>query len=333
MKILNYSPATYRITNQQQLLHSTVVFDKLMENNFSKDYFLYDRTQSIPHFLDIDHSYSPIPQLNYNLSFNDIVKNRCLELLSKNKIINVCWSGGLDSTFVLFSLYHYANDKDQICVHGTYNSIIESGDLFDKHIKNNIKYKIQVNTFNQNNFSDENCIYVTGSMSNQLFIPGLSYNSNRDCILQLKDNLEIKSCADEPYDKVLTENCVEFLTPSIFKSQRKINTLQDLRWYINFNFTWYNVLSYSLVGLGDQRSKNIFAFFNSEQFQSWAIHNKDIITKTGDYTDERWQIREGLKNYIKDSMYPVIKKKHKSVLSPVANNWLYLFNDFTNEYI
>jgi hypothetical protein len=306
-----------------------------MNNNFSKDYFLCDRTNSIPHFLDIDYSCYPIPTKTQTITdFSSIVKYRCLELLSLNKPINVCWSGGLDSTFVLFSLLHYANDKEQIRVYGTYNSIIESGDLFDKYIKNNIKYKIKVNTSSEYNFdSSEDAIYVTGAMSNQLFIPGLSYNNNRDCLLQFKDGKNIENSADLPYHGVLTESCVQFLNPSIINSIKPIITLQDLRWYINFNFTWYNVLTYSLVGLDKHKSDKVHAFFNSEDFQLWSMFNKDIPTKTGDYSDERWQIREAITEYIGDTFYSKNKKKQTSVLSKLPHNWLYLLNNYTNIYI
>jgi hypothetical protein len=315
-----------------------------MKHNFSKDSFLFDRTQSIPHFLDIDYSYSPIPiNPNFNLDFNTIVKNRCIELLSTGKQINVAWSGGIDSTFVLLSLYHYCNDPEQIKVYGTYNSIVESGDLFDRFIKNRMSYSIKVNTTTQNNFIEENCIYVTGSMSNQLFVPGLTYNKSRDCILEFKNkfeetihdkyNKDLARMADLCYKDVLTDECLEFLSPSIINSPKPINTLQDLRWYILFNYKWYDVLTYSLIGLDSNKMNRIHAFFNTNEFQLWSIHNNDPVTKTGDYNDERWQLRESISEYIGDTYFSLTKKKFTSVLSPTPDTWLYLLNDYTNVYI
>jgi hypothetical protein len=333
MKILNYSPVTYKQSNQKII--SSDVYTKLMHHRFSQDYFLYDRTQSIPHFLDVDESYSPIPTPNNsNLDFYTITKNRCLELLAHNKPINVCWSGGLDSTYVLLSLYHYANDKDQIRLYATYNSIIESGDLFDRYIKNKVKYTFRVNTPAAYNFiTPHDEIFVTGAMSNQLFIPGLSYNKNRDNILCFKDNFNIVNSADLDYKSVLTEECIEFLYPSIVNSFKSINTLQELRWYINFNFTWYNVLTTSLINLDKVRCDKIHAFFNSNDFQNWSMTNKDPVTKTGDYSDERWQIREMITEYIGNSNYSISKKKQTSVLSKLPHTWLYLLNDYTNIHI
>jgi len=333
MKIISYSPQTFNQTNQQSGLIDINLYNKLIQHNFSKDTFLVDRTQTIPHFLDIDYSYSPIPKNpNFNLDLNTIVKNRCLELLSTGKQINVAWSGGIDSTFVLLSLQNYATDPEQIRVYGTYNSIIESGDFFDRFIKYKTKYSIKVNTTASNNFIDKDCIYVTGAMSNQLFTQSLLH-SKRDYILEFKDGYSIENTLHSYYRNVLTDSCLEFLEPCIAKIPRTIYSIQDLRWFMNFNFSWYNVLTSSFIGLDKDTAPRVHAFFNTENFQLWAIYNNDISTKTGDFSDERWQLREAITEYTGDSYYSNNKKKFTSVLSPIPHNWLYLLNDYTNVYI
>jgi len=333
MKIISYNPETFNLTNQQSKLNDTNLYNWLVNHNFSKDTFLVDRTQSIPHYLDIDYSYSPIPSNpNFSLDLNTIVKNRCIELLSTGKQINVAWSGGIDSTFVLLALHHYASDSDQVKVYGTYNSIIESGDLFDRFIKDRMPYSIKVNTTASNNFIGKDCIYVTGAMSNQLFTQSLLH-SKRDSILQFKDNYCVENTLDNFYKDVLTDDCLEFLEPSILQIPRKIYTIQDLRWFMNFNFSWYNVLTSALLGLDKDTASRVHAFFNTEDFQLWAIYNNDVSTKTGDFSDERWQLREAITEYTGDSYYSNNKKKFTSVLSPIPHNWLYLLNDYTNVYI
>jgi len=332
MKIINYSPITFNSYKNKSV--DIDLYNKLISHQFSKDYFLVDRTKSISHFLDIDYSYAPIPvNTSFNLDLHTIVKNRCIELLSTGKQINVAWSGGIDSTFVLLSLHHYANDADQVKVYGTYNSVIESGDLFDRFIKDRMNYSITVNKVAHNNFTNKDCIYVTGAMSNQLFVPDKQYNKNRDCILQFKDGCDILNSADKCYKEVLTDRCLEFLTPSILNSPKPINTLQELRWYINFNFTWYNVLTSALIGLHKDTVTRVHAFFNTVDFQSWSIHNNEPATKVGDYSDDRWQLRDMITDYIGDSSYSKNKTKRTSVLSVQPHAWLYLLNDYTNIYI
>lgn len=333
MKIISCNPETFSKSNQQSKLNDINLYNRLMKHNFSKNTFLVDRTQSIPHFLDIDYSYAPIPvNPNFKLDLTTIVKNRCIELLSTGKQIQVAWSGGIDSTFVLLALQHYANDPDQVTVYGTYNSIIESGDLFDRFIKTRMHYSIKVNTPASYNFTKKDCIYVTGAMSNQLFTQSLLH-SKRDYILQFKDGYSVENTLDSFYKDVLIDSCLEFLEPSILKIPKSINTIQDLRWFMNFNFSWYNVLTSALVGLDKDTADRVHAFFNTEDFQLWSIYNNDIATKTGDFSDERWQLREAITEYTGDSYYSNNKKKFTSVLSPMPNNWLYLLNDYTNIYI
>ena len=48
---------------------------------------------------------------------------------------------------VLFAFLHYCNDPSQITVYGTYSSILESGNLFDKVIlPSGVKHKIKVSS-------------------------------------------------------------------------------------------------------------------------------------------------------------------------------------------
>jgi len=345
MNIINYNPTGFEDNLNQSFIKDISVYNRLKNNNFGTKVCLIDRTQSIPHFLDIDYSYCPIPNdKNFNLDFHTVTKNRCIELLSLGKQINVSWSGGLDSTYILFSLYNYADDKSQIKVYGTYNSIIESGDLFDRFIKNRINYTIELNhtSFSKSKYDEDNCIYVTGSMANQLFTPGLTFNIKRDPILKLKDyelhgipdvyNETLYKVADLSFETVLTDECLEFLQPLVNNSVKKINTIQDLRWYLNFNCYWYNVLTNAYVGLEKDKINRIHAFFNTDEFQLWSITNKDPVTKTGDYTDERWQIRETISEYIKDSYFSKNKKKFTSVFSPLRNNWLYFSSDYSTRF-
>lgn len=346
MNILNYNATAFEEIKNQSLIKDISVYNRWKNNDFGTSVCLIDRTQSIPHFLDIDYSYCPIPtNNNFNLDFHSVTKNRCIELLSLGKQINVSWSGGIDSTYVLFSLYNYANDKSQIKVYGTYNSIIESGDVFDRFIKNRINYKIQPNhtSFSRSKYNDTNdCIYVTGSMANQLFIPGLLFNKKRDNILKLKNyefngihevyNETLANIANMSLETVLTDDCLEFLEPLILNSTKKINTIQELRWYLNFNCYWYNVLTNAYIGLEKDKINRIHAFFNTDEFQLWAMTNKDLDTKTGDYSDERWQIREVISEYIGNTQFSKNKKKFTSVMSPLGSNWLYFSSDHTTTF-
>lgn len=323
-----YIPEKYLNANWQE------IFQQYSSRQFSMNQFMFDRTESIEHYLKIDNV-CKIPCFSTTKSFQEIANSRAKELLSSGKPLYVSWSGGIDSTYVLCCLYKNATDKNQITVYGTYNSILESGTLFDSFIKPNFKYDIHTNyvdcSLNYSGESDH--IFVTGNIGNQLFYPSTKYNKYRDSILQFKNLYDgcIDDYANLDYQTVLTEECVQFLSPAISKSPKKITTLQDLRWFIIFNFTYNSVLfnQHQEVKISPSR---IISFFNTDEFQSWSFSNSDLPTKTGDWKDERWQMREFIAEVIGNDYYSKNKQKSTSVLSQRSHNWLFLLKDYSNIY-
>lgn len=302
--------------------------------NFPSNKFFYDRTGTIPHYLNVEKDICPIPEINgFNLSFDQVVEKRAKELLSLGKPINVSWSGGIDSTFVLLTLYHYAADKSQIKIYGTYNSVIESGYYFDHYVKDKIKYNIHTPKSLKNNYiCPDNEIFVTGAMGNDLFAPGLVFG-NRDSWMIFKIPKETPNIFNMRYQDVLHDNNIKFLEEFIKKSPRKIETLQDLRVWVSFSFNWYNCVTNFHIGIGRDRAEKVYAFFDSDDFQRWAMTHNDPQTKTGDYTDERWQMRDKITEYTGDPTYSINKKKVTSVMTTFGESWLFLLNDYSNIYL
>ena len=286
--------------------------------------FFFDRTDSIPHYLKIDNCNQIPDPSGFNLSFNDIVEKRAKELLSRGNRINVYWSGGIDSTMILFALYTYANDKSQINVLGNYASIIESGSMFDRLINNRISHNI-IAGFKFNHSPNE--LYITGSNGNDLFFPGIK-KGDRDSWMLFKENPQVfKEIIFSPYDKILQESNLEFLDPIIKKCPRPLHTLQDLRWWVSFVFNW-QTCKYNI-----QNTESFYDSDNFNDFQKWAMVNDDNPTLVGDYSDERWQIRNLISEYTGDRNFSKNKEKRTSVLRPFEEDWLFLLNDGTNAYL
>lgn len=313
------------------------IFKKYQEG-FKTNKFMVDRSGRTPHYLNVDFEKYKIPALReVSLDFLEIARERAKNLLDLGKVINVSWSGGIDSTFVLCILHEMATDKSQIKVYGTYSSILESGCFFDKQIKPSIKYDIHVNKTYKNNFicSDDE-IFVTGSMGNNIFYQDLNYHQPDSWIRfkQSGDPTElIKRYYDTEYQLVLQDSNIQFLENTIKNCPKQIITLQDLRWWIQFAFNWHTTISNTSIGIPRNRAEKIHAFFSSEEFQLWSILNKDKPTKIGDYSDERWQMREYIADYTGDLHYSKNKKNETSVLSSFGERWLFLLNNYSNVYL
>jgi hypothetical protein len=142
-----------------------------------------------------------------------------------------------------------------------------------------------------------------------------------------EDSPIFKEILFSPYDKVLQESNLEFLDPVIKKSPKPLHTLQDLRWWISFVFNWQNC-KYTFEG-----TESFYDSNNFNDFQKWAITNNDKPTLVGDYSDERWQIRNLILEYTGDHNFSKNKENRTSVLRPFEEDWLFLLNDGTNVYL
>ena len=294
---------------------------------------VYDRSGTVPHYVNM----SPIHKMpsfdpSFNKNFYTICEERSKQLASMNKPIKVCWSGGIDSTFVLLFLAQYI-PKDQITVYGTYSSVIESGDVFDRYIKNN--YKCEIKIFPSDDIRDkiEDCIWVTGFQGNQLFGPTDDFFAKDRSLAFFHHTLGTKETIYEDYKKSVNPELLEFLQPSIDASPRKIETVADLRWYCIFNYDWYNGI-YEMMGeMNPEKVGTVFHFFDTEDFQKWAITTKDPWTKVpGHSNTHRWQMREfmaeqGLKEYAKN--------KTKAISAITCNNghWIFTLDNYENVYV
>jgi hypothetical protein len=295
---------------------------------------VYDRSGSIPHYLNMAPIH-PMPAYDpsFKKSFEDVVKERVDEIISLNKKIKICWSGGLDSTFVLFTLYNAVNDKSQIEVYGTYSSVIESGDVFDLFVKDKIPFKISIFPTEEVKNISEDCIWVTGFQGNQLFGPTDNFFAGDRPTAFFHHTLGTKETIYENYRKNINQELLEFLQPAIDASPRKIETVADLRWYCIFNMDWYNGL-YAMKGeMTAEKMKSVYHFFDTEEFQKWAIHTKDPWTKVpGNPNTHRWQMREALTEYGLDK-YAREKTKAISCFSSNKTNWYFLLENYKNIYL
>jgi len=317
--------------------------DKFSENlHDNYDYFnlnthnmVYDRTGILPHFLNITPDLHPMPgaELNYNKDFFSITEERARELLSLGKPINVMWSGGIDSTYVLFALKYFANDPDQIRVYGTYNSIIESGDMFDRRIRKEFKHHIKVPTSNEFNCQELDGIYVSGMCGNQLFGPTDDFFANGDTSM-FHHTLGTPETIYESYKNNIDPELLEFLQPVIDASPRKIETIADLRWYCIFNLDWYTAQYEHKISMPKSVATNIYGFFDSIEFQKWAINTKEPFTKIkGNPNTHRWPMRQVLSEVFDEPNYATNKEKKISNFASGKHNWVCLLDNYRNVYM
>jgi hypothetical protein len=291
---------------------------------------IYDRTGNLPHYLNMsDFHKMPDKDILFNKSFFEVTELRCKELLSIGKPINVLWSGGIDSTYALFMLYHFANDKSQVRISGTYNSILESGDMFDRKLKHIMQYSIGTSSGTEFKFHNDE-IYISGMGGNQLFGPTDDMFTTTGGKM-FHHTLGTPETIYDDYTTNIDQNLLEFFDKMIKNSPRKIETVADLRWYCIFNLDWNTALYEHKIILDTQRASRVIAFFDSLDFQNWAINTKEPFTKIkGNPNTHRWQMREILADLFNESHYSKHKSKMISNFGMDEPSWLFILENGYN---
>jgi hypothetical protein len=284
-----------------------------------------DRTGANEFFIPFTKE-RPIPKSkgDFNKSFKQICEERSIQLLNTGKRLNVFWSGGIDSTVVLFSLMNKTNDLSQIRVILTTDSILESGSMFDLLIKNKIEYILHKNKITRQRLFDENKIDLT----KELIITGCAADE-----LNTTKRLHTIPAVDRKYDDMnyedilsplIDKNVMDFFNKSIKSYPKKIKYYKD---FLKFYHMAYSTSCglYSWYPYVDPKFLNIMdSFYAIEDFEKWCIWSDE-----SNYTEK---IKIPQKNLIYelsgDKLY--CEKKGKGIGNPTKisdNNWFFLTED------
>lgn len=339
MQILSYNqPLIRNYLNTYQF--GNILLKDILAPEFNTDYFreydnvfkdrmnfFVDRTGKIPHYLNIKIDPMPVKQL-FTKSFEQVVNERVNEILSQGRPIKVLWSGGLDSTFVLFALMANAKDLKQISVFGTYGSVLESGGLFDKFIKDRVQYTIRVNG-NDAPELEEDCVLVSGMLGNQIFGP-----EQADITKRGNKRFGGVGYMNTPWDQHVRQNEYELLAPAVEASPRSIKTLGDFRWFMSFNFLWQQSRYEHWTQFSPDVAKNIIGFFDTNEFQQWALNTEEPfqLDQKNDLT-HRWQMRELISQWTEDTSYANYKTKAVSILTVKKPAWGYLTDNYNSIFL
>jgi hypothetical protein len=258
MKVIHYWP-------RKENWLSSPIREKYVKLDLDKDFPFIDRTETLPHYLQIKPLSKPLNyDSSFNMSFRDICSTQAVDILKSGKKVNVLWSGGLDSTCALVALLSNAKEKDQIRVLANYNSIIESGYMYDVFFK---KYDTKINTFLK---FDENELFITGALGNQLFSLGAFDIENKISIEDLQ----------KPYTEIISKEKINFYSPALSKSPKPIKTVEEFLWFETFAFKWdHQRVAMIIKWLKPNSIENyldkVYGFYYNKLFEQWSIQSNE----------------------------------------------------------
>lgn len=241
-----------------------------------------------------DNSGVPDIPLNFNKTYEQICNERAIEVYNfakkAGKKLYVLYSGGIDSTLVLISLFKnipYNELKDILVISMNIESIKENPFFYNTFIKG--KYRT-TSSEKFNEHFDGKKVILGGEHNDQLFGSDIIAKINRT-----------KSFNDalQPHNRDYIAGYFSFMGMSndtanwwydmlVWHSKQapcEVKTNFDLLWWFNFTFKWQSVFFRILLRVApDQRkcinqefiNNNFLHFYNTHDFQIWSMSNPHL---------------------------------------------------------
>ena len=231
-------------------------------------------------------------------NIHDLVNQTACELIKQGSI-SVQWSGGVDSTTVLLSLIANRIDKNDLVVLLDQNSIVEYPKLYLWLQKQ--RYNLQiVKDWRHSLAICKTDMITNGWCADQLF-GSIFFHEAPDQYDKTVDQL-LQTCRLYQHMK-LPKTDREYAV-DVFKQMGKdlfnvdINIAAELGWMINFCLKWTWVSSFNELYLANTDNQfKTKVFYDTSQFQSWAVNNFLQIHQNNIYGSESVYYKQPLKQY------------------------------------
>ncbi|MEO6588133.1 MAG: hypothetical protein ABIP06_02285 [Pyrinomonadaceae bacterium] len=260
-------------------------------------------------------------------SFSAICTERakfiCKKSFAEDRKIQILWSGGIDSTLALVSIFKELEKRDALRhleILLSDDSIAEYRTFFHDVIEKKLNYVLFEPPIYD--FLDEKKVIVTGEHGDQIFGSDkaqhfiLTNQAFRPFEEMLPLVIARKLGSTKPVDAMIS-----YLMPQIKKSPVKIETLFDFLWWMNFSLKWQHVSLRMFYEDEDKRfslDKNFIHFFSAKDFQNWSISNHEFKIKET-WKSYKYVAKECIFDFHKDENYLINKEKEQSLKDAIIS--------------
>ena len=260
-------------------------------------------------------------------SFSEICAERaeaiCKRSFAENRKIQLLWSGGIDSTLALVSIFKELEKRDELNrleILLSKESVAEYPKFFRDVIEKRLNYVFFEPPIYD--FLDAEKIIVTGEHGDQIFGSDKiqHYVNTNQAFRPFEEILPIM-IARKLGSTESVDSLISFLMPQIEMSPVKIKTLFDFLWWMNFSLKWQHVSLRMFYSIEDERfslDKNFIHFFSAKDFQNWSISNHEFkIKKT--WKSYKYIAKECIYEFHKDEDYLLNKEKEQSLKDAIIS--------------
>jgi hypothetical protein len=303
------TPLYYKmIVSMTDEVRTKIYFNRLVKKHVA--YPRFDLEESL--YKITPPSFHLLPDGKFNTDFDATTDRRSLELLKRAESyekVYLFYSGGIDSTTILSAILKNwsSTDIQKLVVVMTGNSINENPVMYDTHIKGILNTK----SVDESNILTNDNLYVSGDMGGALIHAGgleiydkMFPNTYNDLWKLRKDNI-IKFFAHNATG-LNADLAFDMVVKSLYKNNIVVDTVFDFLWWISFNWgfdldIYYMPMLYATLGADTDTKQfmeeNQFLWYNSVDYQNWAISAIGTNLKIGDTINTQ---KFSMKKYIHD---------------------------------
>ena len=238
------------------------------------------------------------PQVNQ--TFDEVMAQRVNNYICTGEKLNLCWSGGIDSTCLVAGFLKHTTHLDQLRVLYSPFSVYENQDFF--------KYL-------QKNYSALEMLDISGDVYLETVFDGIMINGH--------GGDEFTASLDEtffdvvgyqglyqPWQSLITNPALqEFCTEYFALAQRPVDTVLEARWW------FYAATKSQIFAPRDSAfatNATTSAFFNCQEFEDYMWHNIDQVIDNENYASYKQFIKQYIHRFYPNDDYLALARKVNS---------------------
>jgi len=302
-RLLDWRNQQYQIVGSLAKVHGFDRYNKLIDLNCVFSTHPHgdpvDRTQTItgPFAFAVQRPWEPPKQKQ---DFDEVIAQRVNHHIKLGKRLNLCWSGGIDSTCMVAGFLKHATHLDQLRVLYSPYSIYENRDFFEFIIKN---------------YHTLEMLDISGDVYLETVFDGIMINGHGgDEFTASLDKSFFDSLGYEGLQKpwrslINDQDLEEFCTEYFALAQRPIETVLEARWW------FYAVAKNQIFAPNDSTftsTASTSAFFDCQEFQDYMWHNTDKIITSDNYTSYKQFLKKYTYDFDHNHTHYLLAKKSNS---------------------
>lgn len=258
-----------------------------------------DRTGTItgPFAFAVQRPWEP-PKLKQD--FDEVIAQRVTNYLNTDEQLNLCWSGGIDSTCLVAGFLKHTTHLDQLRVLYSPFSVYENREFFE---------------YLQTNYPTLDMLDISGDVYLETVFDGILINGHGGD--EFTASLDESFYEEVGYDglhkswrTLITDpELQEFCTEYFALAQRPIDTVLEARWW------FYASTKSQIFGPRDSTfttTADTSAFFNFSGFEDFMWHNTDKVINNQDYASYKQFMKQYIHSFHPNDEYLALARKVNS---------------------